>query len=262
MTLVAFYYKTVILKTDILFVFIRSFLFLIFYLSYTLLFGPFCLLVCILTWPFMSFNTRFNLITSWVDVVMKGLSFICGIHYEIKGLENIPDTPCVIMSNHQSTWETLYSYKIFTPQATVLKRELLWIPIFGWALLLLRPIAINRGKKQQALKQLLLKAPGAIHDGFWYMAYPEGTRVSPEKDLPFASSSSLIACKNGFPVLPIAHNAGYCWPARRFLKYPGTITLSIGPIIQSEGKKAKDLTKEVETWVKNEQANLGSGLKS
>lgn len=189
------------------------------------------------------------------------LSVICKIRFEVKGRENIPATPCIIMSNHQSTWETLYSYKLFSPQATVLKRELLWIPIFGWGLLLLKPIAINRSKKQQALKTLLKQAPLAIEAGFWYMAYPEGTRVPPNQSVEFASSSSLIACKNNFPVLPVAHNAGFCWPARKFLKYPGTITLSIGPLIQSEGKKAKQLTQEVEHWIKNEQKNLGSGLR-
>ena len=243
-------------------VFLRSSLFFVFYISYTLLFGPACLVLCILSWPFISFETRFRFITSWVTVIMGALRFLCGIQFEIKGSENIPQNPCVIMSNHQSTWETLYSYKIFSPQATVLKRELLWIPIFGWALLLLKPIAINRSKKQQALKELLKKAPQAINSGFWYMAYPEGTRVAVNDSREFASSSSLIACKHEFPVLPIAHNAGFCWPARKFLKYPGTITLSIGPIIQSDGKKAKDLTKEVESWIKKEQLALGSGLKN
>ncbi len=201
---------------------------------------------------------RFSLITSWVSVIMKALSFFCHIEFEIKGLENIPAKPCVIMSNHQSTWETLYSYLIFKPQATVLKRELLWIPIFGWALLLLRPIAINRSKKQQALKELMIKAPAAINNGFWYMVYPEGTRVSLGEQKEFASGSSLVACKHGFDVLPVAHNAGRCWPAHRFIKQPGKITLSIGPVFSSKGKKAKDLTKEVENWIRAEQ-NLING---
>jgi 1-acyl-sn-glycerol-3-phosphate acyltransferase len=239
-----------------LIIFLRSFLFFLFYVAYTLIFGPVCLLVCYISWPWLSFEKRFTFITSWVDVVMKALNFICGIRFEIKGQENIPDRPCVIMANHQSTWETLYSYKIFRPQATVLKRELLWIPIFGWALRLLRPIAINRGRKQQALKYLMNKAPEAINDGFWYMVYPEGTRVAPGETVEYASGSSLIACKNGFDILPIAHNAGHCWPARKFLKYPGVISMSIGPAISSEGKKAKDLTKEVESWIRAEQQKL------
>lgn len=164
------------------------------------------------------------------------------------------------MANHQSTWETLYSYKLFRPQTTVLKRELLWIPIFGWGLAMLKPIAINRSRKQQALKYLMQQAPAAIRNGFWYMVYPEGTRLNPEEHQNYASGSSLIACKNGFDVLPIAHNAGYCWPARKFMKQSGTITLSIGPTISSEGKKAKVLTTEVEEWIRSEQKNIGSGL--
>jgi 1-acyl-sn-glycerol-3-phosphate acyltransferase len=207
----------------------------------------------------MSFQQRFNFLITWVDAIMWFLSKCCGIEFKIQGQENIPKQPCVIMSNHQSTWETLYSYKIFKPQTTVLKRELLWIPIFGWGLAMLRPIAINRSKKQQALKALMQQAPDAIKKGFWYMVYPEGTRVNPDVYKEYASGSSLIACKNSFDVLPIAHNAGYCWPARKFFKYPGTITLSIGPAITSEGKKAKELTYEIETWIRTEQALIGSG---
>jgi len=201
----------------------------------------------------MSFETRFAFITSWVRVIMKALNIICKVEFEIKGVENIPDKPCIIMSNHQSTWETLYSYLIFKPQATVLKRELLWIPIFGWALSMLKPIAINRSKKQQALKELMKKAPAAVDQGFWYMVYPEGTRLPYGTTKEFASGSSLIACKHGFDVLPVAHNAGACWPARQFNKYPGKITLSIGPTFSSEGKKAKDLTRDVENWIRAEQ---------
>lgn len=241
-------------------IFFRSFLFLLFYVCYTFLFGSICLFVCLLTLPWMTFETRFHLITSWVTVVMKALEFFCSIKVEVKGLENIPQKPCVIMANHQSTWETLYSYKVFRPQTTVLKRELLWIPIFGWALLLLQPIAINRNKKQLALKTIMKKAPEAINKGSWYMVYPEGTRVKPGDKQDYASGSSLIACRNGFKVLPVAHNAGYCWPARRFLKYPGTITLSIGPTISCDNKKAKDVTQHVESWIRAEQEKLGSGL--
>lgn len=204
----------------------------------------------------MSFEARFAFITSWVRVIMKALSLICGVEFEIRGLENMPSKPCVIMANHQSTWETLYSYLIFRPQATALKRELLWIPVFGWALSMLKPIAINRSKKQQALKELMIKAPDAINQGFWYMVYPEGTRIAFGQQKEFASGSSLIACKHGFDVLPVAHNAGRCWPARSFLKRPGKITLSIGPAFSSEGKKAKDLTKEVESWIRSEQAQI------
>lgn len=240
--------------------FFRSLAFYIFYISYTLIAGPVCIFICIIAWPFMSFQNRFNFLLTWVDVIMWALSLICGIRFEIKGIHNIPVHPCVIMANHQSTWETLYSYKIFKPQTTVLKRELLWIPIFGWGLSMLKPIAINRSKKQQALKYLMKKAPDAIRNGFWYMVYPEGTRVNPNEYHDYASGSSLIACKNGFDVLPIAHNAGYCWPARRFLKQPGVITLSIGATISSHGKKAKDLTKEVESWIRQEQIKIGSGI--
>lgn len=241
-------------------VFFRSTLFFLAYVTYTLFFGLMVIGACLLLWPILPFQRRYNILTSWIDTIMSLLSACCGIKFNIIGLENIPDDPCVIMSNHQSTWETLYSYKIFRPQTTVLKRELMWIPIFGWGLAMLRPIAIDRSKKQQALKSLMLKAPAAIRDGFWYMVYPEGTRVKPDQHQAYASGSSLIACKNGFNVLPIAHNAGYCWPARRFLKYPGTITLSIGPVISGKDKKAKDLTQEVEEWIRAEQLRIGSGI--
>lgn len=239
--------------------FIRSFLFLLGYIFYTLLFGPACLIVCYLAWPWMSFEKRFNFLTSWVDVIMWWLAITCRISFEIKGLENIPAKPCVVIANHQSTWETLYTYKLFKPQATVLKQELLWIPVFGWGLKLLKPIAINRSKKRQALKLLLSEAPKAINKGFWYVAYPEGTRVPVEQYVAFASGSFVIACQGSFNILPVAHNAGFCWPGKRFLKYPGKITLSIGPIISSENKTPRELTLEAETWIRKEQTLLGSG---
>jgi len=240
--------------------FFRSLAFYIFYIGYTLIVGPICIFICIIGWPVMSFENRFRFLLTWVDAIMWALRITCGIRFEIKGLENIPEKPCVIMANHQSTWETLYSYKIFKPQTTVLKRELLWIPVFGWGLRMLKPIAINRSKKQQALKYLLKQAPISIRNGFWYMVYPEGTRLNPGEHVDYASGSSLIACQNGFDVLPIAHNAGYCWPPRKFLKYSGTITLSIGTPISSNGKKAKDLTKEVEAWIRKEQASIAKSI--
>ncbi len=240
--------------------FFRSFLFMTGLVIYTLLFGPFCLIVCYITLPFMSFEKRFSFITSWIDVIMKWLSITCNISFEVKGLENIPDKPCVVIANHQSTWETFYTYKLFKPQVTMLKQELLWIPVFGWGLKLLKPIAINRSKKRQALKMIMSEAPKAINNGFWYVAYPEGTRVPVDTHVAFASGSSLIACGGGFNVLPVAHNAGYCWPGKRFLKYPGKITLSIGPVISSADKDARALTREVELWIRKEQQTLGSGF--
>lgn len=237
--------------------FIRTLLFYMGYFLYTLIFGPVCLIICWLSFPFTTTERRFKILTSWVDVIMFWLSLTCNIKFEVIGKENIPTIPCVILSNHQSTWETLYLYKLFKPQTTLLKRELLWIPIFGWGLKMLNPIAINRGNKSAALKQLLSEAPKKINEGYWFVAFPEGTRVGVNEVIPYASGSSLIASKGCFDVLPIAHNAGKCWPGKKFRKASGTITLSIGPVISSSGKKSKALTSEVENWIRAEQAKLG-----
>ena len=175
------------------------------------------------------------------------------------GAENVPAQACVVLSKHQSAWETLAFQVIFPPQVYVIKRELLWIPFFGWGLAMLSPVAIDRTAGMRALKQMLAQGKDRIARGFWIIVFPEGTRIAPGARGTYQTGGAAIAVHAGAPVLPVAHNAGTCWGRHAFRKYPGTITVSIGKPIDSRGKKAAALTREVETWIETEIPRLEHG---
>jgi 1-acyl-sn-glycerol-3-phosphate acyltransferase len=184
---------------------------------------------------------------------------ICGIRYRVLGADNIPGEACVVLSKHQSAWETLAFQEIFPPQVYVIKRELLWIPFFGWGLAMTSPVAIDRQAGMRALKQMLAQGRDRLARGFWIIVFPEGTRVAPGKRRAYQTGGAAIAVHAGAPVLPVAHNAGTCWRRDAFRKYPGTITVSIGKPIDSRGKKAEQLTREVEDWIESEMTRLDHG---
>jgi 1-acyl-sn-glycerol-3-phosphate acyltransferase len=211
--------------------------------------------IALLTFPFHPF-TRYRIILYWTRFVLLALKLICGINFRVTGAEHLPPGPCVVLSKHQSAWETMAFQLIFPSQVYVIKRELLWIPFFGWGLAMCSPIAINRSAGPRAARQMLSQGKDRIAAGFWVIVYPEGTRVAPGARGKYQSSGSAIAIHAGAPVVPVAHNAGRCWRRNAFLKYPGTITVSIGPAIDSRGRKADELTREVEHWIESEMARI------
>ncbi|MCX7138515.1 MAG: lysophospholipid acyltransferase family protein [Proteobacteria bacterium] len=235
-------------------VLLRSCLFAAFKIVIT---PPFAV-ISLLTFPFDPF-TRYRVITTWTRLVLWGAETICGIRYRVLGAENVPAQACVVLSKHQSAWETLAFQVIFPPQVYVIKRELLWIPFFGWGLAMLSPVAIDRTAGMRALKQMLAQGKDRIARGFWIIVFPEGTRIAPGARGTYQTGGAAIAVHAGAPVLPVAHNAGTCWGRHAFRKYPGTITVSIGKPIDSRGKKAAALTREVETWIETEIPRLEHG---
>ncbi len=235
-------------------VLLRSCLFAAFQIAIT---PPFAV-ISLLTFPFDPF-TRYRVITTWTRLVLWGAETICGIRYRVLGAENVPAQACVVLSKHQSAWETLAFQVIFPPQVYVIKRELLWIPFFGWGLAMLSPVAIDRTAGMRALKQMLAQGKDRIARGFWIIVFPEGTRIAPGARGTYQTGGAAIAVHAGAPVLPVAHNAGTCWGRHAFRKYPGTITVSIGKPIDSRGKKAAALTREVETWIETEIPRLEHG---
>ena len=230
---------------------LRSCLFAVFQLLVT---PPFAI-IALLTFPFAPL-TRYRIISTWARLMLFALRHVCGIKFRVIGAEHIPAQPCVVLSKHQSAWETLAFQVIFPPQVYVIKRELLWIPFFGWGLAMCSPIAIDRGAGPRAAKQMLSQGKDRIARGFCVIVYPEGTRVAPGARGKYQSSGSAIAIHAGAPVVPVAHNAGRCWRRNAFLKYPGIITVSIGPPIDSRGRKADALTREVETWIESEMQRI------
>ncbi|UTA47930.1 1-acyl-sn-glycerol-3-phosphate acyltransferase [Simiduia sp. 21SJ11W-1] len=221
---------------------------LLFYLGYwaTL---PFFSLLGLAIWPVTSFRLRSRFVTLWNRFVVCWLRITCGVRYELKGLENLPTKPSVILSNHQSAWETLTLQYLFSPASTVLKRELLNIPVFGWGLRAMQPIAIDRKNPREALKAVKHDGLARLAAGNHVLIFPEGTRKAPGKLGSFARSGADIACAGEYDIIPVAHDAGICWPARRWLKRPGKITLIVGPAITTQGKNSKAVTEQARTWI-------------
>jgi len=215
--------------------------------------------IALLTFPFSPL-TRYRVITVWNRIVIWLARVICGIKYEVRGLEHLPATPVIVMAKHQSSWETIALPILLPPMAVVIKRELLRVPFFGWGFAMLSPIAIDRSAGKDALRQITERGRARIEQGFWVLIFPEGTRVAPGQKGRYGIGGAWLATHTDTPVLPIAHNAGEVWPRHAFLKYPGTVTVSIGPMIESAGLKAGELNEKVEAWIEGEMEKLqGTG---
>ncbi len=233
--------------------FLRSGLFTLFQWVITPVFA----VISLLTFPF-SRLTRYRIITTWSRLITGAAALICGVRYRVIGAENIPREPCVILSKHQSAWETLAWQTIFPPQVWVMKRELLWIPFFGWGLAMLSPIAINRGSGSKALRQMAEQGKERMAAGFYIVIFPEGTRVAPGARGTYHPGGAWLTVKTGALALPVAHNAGECWRKNAFIKQPGLITVSIGKPIASQGLSAAELNQRIEEWIESEMPRLES----
>lgn len=207
--------------------------------------------------PF-SFKVRYFIIGHFAKVNLWLLETICDIKYVVEGKENIPDGTAIIFSKHQSTWETMALQRIFPPQTFVVKRELLWLPFFGWGLYCLDPIAINRSAGRNAIKQIIKQGTERLKRGIWVVIFPEGTRVKPGTRGKYKIGGALLAAKSGYPVVPVAHNAGEFWPKGAFLKKPGTIKVVIGPVIETKGKPADQILAEAEQFIEGEMSKITS----
>ena len=216
--------------------------------------APIFTLIALLALP-LNPITRNNLISGWARSMLWWLKVTCNIRYEITGLEHIPHPPTIILSKHQSAWETFAFQAIFPTQVYVLKRELLWIPIFGWGLAMSSPIAINRAAGREALKQLVEKGKDRLAKGLWVVIFPEGTRIAPKKRGKYHIGGAWLAVHTQTPVLPVAHNAGDFWP-KGFIKTPGVIQMHIGHPIQTAGLKTDALNQQVENWIEAEMETL------
>ncbi len=229
----------------------RSLIFLLLQLILTPIFST----LALLTFPFSPL-TRYRLISSYAHTMIWLLRVVCGIRHEVRGIENIPEKPCIVLCKHQSAWETLALQVIFPPQAWVLKRELLWLPFFGWGLAMSSPIAINRSDGKGAVKQLLKQGKERLVQGFFVVIFPEGTRMPYGTRGKYKVGGALLAASSGEPVLPVAHNAGRLWGRNAFSKHPGLITLSIGKPISTQARKADEINAEAETWIEDEMQRL------
>lgn len=211
----------------------------------------------VFTFPFSN-RIRYAHYTKWARFTVWWLKVTCGVSYEIEGKENIPAENGIIFSKHQSTWETMALQLVFPTQTWVLKQELLWVPFFGWGMAMLRPVAIDRGAGRKAIKQIVERGTARLKEGIWLVIFPEGTRTPPGTRKKHGIGGAVLAEKSGYPVVPVAHNAGEHWPKRGFLKKPGTIKIVIGPVIETKGKTAQQISAEAEEFIESKSAEISN----
>jgi 1-acyl-sn-glycerol-3-phosphate acyltransferase len=225
---------------------LRTALFYLGYASTLIVIATLCVLI---GWA-LPLHTRFRFATLWNRFAVWWLGVTCGVRWRIRGVEHVPTGPFVLLANHQSPWETLFLYYYFVPICAILKRELLRIPFFGWALAILRPIAIDRSKGRSARNSLLSEGPKRLQAGLSVLVFPEGTRTEAGQQKKFLTGGAELAIAADALVLPVAHNAGLFWPARKFSKRPGTIDIIVGEPIPATGREARELTAAVELVIR------------
>jgi 1-acyl-sn-glycerol-3-phosphate acyltransferase len=187
---------------------------------------------------------------SWSYLNLKALSFFCNLDYRITGLESLPDETFILFAKHQSAWETIaLIWLIPGPKAWVLKRELFFVPFFGWIMWFFQPIAIDRKSGRKAVDQIIEQGREKLDQGINIIIFPEGTRVAPGTRKRYGVGGALLAEKTGYPVVPLAHNAGVFWRRRDLKKYPGTVDVAIGPVIETKGLSVAEINAKAEAWI-------------
>lgn len=205
----------------------------------------------------MPLRRRYDFIIGvWTRAALWWLKATCGIRVRATGLERIPTEPCIFLVRHESTWETLWVPTLTSPQAPLVKRELLRIPLWGWAFAMVRPIAIDRAKPNTALRQFIARGKDRLDRGMSIALFPEGTRLASGERGKFYRGGAGLAAATGTHVVVIAHNAGRVWPARRFLKRPGEIAVTISEPFRTKGRKSSEINQLCENWLNDEMSRL------
>jgi len=196
----------------------------------------------------------------WLALSVNSARVIMGIRYNIQGQENLPrgeTSPAILLVKHQSTYETFLMPAIMPhPLAYVFKKELLYVPFFGWAIGSLDMIHIDRSQRARAFAKVVEQGKALLAKGVWVIMFPEGTRIPRGERGSYKSGGTRLAIATGAPVIPIAVTSAKCWPRRAFIKYPGVVDVSIGAPIPSEGREADELMREVENWIEAEMQRL------
>lgn len=236
--------------------FIRSLLFSVYMIIATIITAS----LCILLWPF-PYCWRYGCINIYAKSVLNALRLLCGISYKIEGREHaLSNHPAIIFCKHQSTWETFALQTIFPRISFVFKSELLWVPFFGWGLATMKPIAINRGSGNKAVRQLVSGGIRRLKAGIGVVIFPEGTRTQASAPGRYRIGGAVLAAESGgYPVIPVAHHAGEFWPRKGFFKKPGTITVRVGPPITTTGKTAESILRESKAWIEAQMPELTQG---
>ena len=208
-------------------------------------------IVCIVLSP-LPLDKRYGIVIHWTTHMIWVLKVLCHVDYKLEGAENIPkNRNGVILCKHQSAWETFFVPGLFNGPSIILKRELFWVPFFGWGLATVAPIAINRKNTSSAMEQIIKQGKMRLESGRWVLVFPEGTRIAPGHVGKYRLGGARLAVATGYPVIPIAHNAGRFWSKRKFIKRPGTIRVVIGPLIETVGRTPEDVLDEAKNWIED-----------
>ena len=229
----------------------RSFIFnIVFYIS--LIWAS---LSIILLYPFISTKSLQLIASKWVNTVLLTLKSLCGVTWSITGKKNIPDSPCIFVSNHQGQWESFYLQTLSIPSSSIIKKELLYIPFFGWALACLKPIHLRRSKKYKSMKKVIKDGSKKLKKGTSLILFPEGTRTNPKDGIKkFSNSCGYLSVNNNVPIIPICHNSGLYWKNKKFIKEKGDVKVCIGKPMY--GIDPKDLTNEVYCWISSKFSEI------
>lgn len=224
---------------------VRSIVFHLVFLPSTVVFA----LLVLLAWP-LPLSAREAVARTWCRFVLLLLRSVCGVHYRVEGFEHLPSRPAVILSKHQSAWETIAYRPIFPMQLSwVIKKSLFRVPFYGWALKALEEIGIDRDAGREALRQIERFGLEHLRAGRWVVIFPEGTRTRPGESGKYAQGGARLACAAGAPIVPVAVDSGHCWPADDWRRYPGTITVHIGPAIETAGGNPAEITRTARDWI-------------
>ena len=210
-------------------------------------------------WPLPHRIRYFFAVHCWAAGTLWMLRVLCGVSWEARGRENLPEEPCVVLMKHSSAFDTFVQALLFPRQTWLLKRELMFVPFFGWALIRMRAIGVDRSRGARGIRSLIRKARARIvEEGLWVVVFPEGTRVAPGEIGQYAPGGAMIASAAGCPVVPVAHNAGDHWPRRSAIKKPGVIRIVIGRPLDSTGASARRLTEDAKEWIEAEVRKIRS----
>jgi 1-acyl-sn-glycerol-3-phosphate acyltransferase len=224
---------------------IGSILFTSFFPLFTFGYAIFFVVACL----FLPYRGRFELARVWARVVLFVLRWTCRLDYRVEGREHLPPGNHVALIKHSSSWETVAQALLLPPQVWVLKRELLWVPVVGWGIRQLRAIAVNRSAGSSAVRDVIEQGSARLAEGEWVVIFPEGTRMPPGETRKYGVSGALLAAETGKMIVPLAHDAGYYWPRRGFIKRSGTIRVVIGPPILASGRNPRDVSAEAQAWI-------------
>ncbi|MFT6767632.1 MAG: 1-acyl-sn-glycerol-3-phosphate acyltransferase [Burkholderiaceae bacterium] len=217
-------------------------------------------LVVLMTAPLLSSNQIYWLCAGWLRLAVTGGTVILGIQNRVTGYENLPteiNGQAILLVKHQSTWETFSMPTLMPhPLAFVFKRELLYVPFFGWAMARMDMIHIDRRKRSQAFAKVVEQGQRLLAQGTWVIMFPEGTRIERGQVGTYKTGGTKLAIETGAPVIPIAVTSAKCWPRKAFIKYPGVVDIVIGQPIPSAGRAPDEMMQQVQTWIESEMRRL------